>query len=83
MGVRLMFQIHECSLLALDAGLNVWLLAQASNMLRFCAENHKVPARVRPLKMYTVKWHTAVGLAIAFGLIARQRVPLPPFAELF
>lgn len=40
----------------------------ARQMLQFCSDNYKVPAQIRPLKLYAVKWHTAVGLALCLGL---------------
>lgn len=49
---------------------------QAGTMLRFCAANHKNPAKIRPLKLFAVKWHTAVGLAIVLGFLVYPHLPV-------
>lgn len=48
--------------------LDTQVCLQARQMLQYCSDNHKVPSQIRPLKLYAVKWHTAVGLALCLGL---------------
>lgn len=57
-------------------------MLQAGGMLRFCAENHKVPAQVRPLKLHAIKWHTAVGFALVLGMVVHPQLPPAPVLDL-
>ena len=56
----------------------VWVLAQAGEMLKFCADNHRVPDLIRPLKLFAVKWHTAVGLALVATFLVYPFLPSAP-----
>lgn len=47
-------------------------LPQAWTMLSFCARNLLDPQKVKPLKIYATKWHSAFGAMLAAGLAAPQ-----------
>lgn len=53
--------------------------AQAVDLLSFGWRTHGDPARVWPLKLYALSWHTGVGLAVAAGLcLCRMPPPALP-----
>ena len=45
---------------------------QARGLLAFCANNLLDPQKVRPLKIFATKWHTAFGAGLAAGLAGPQ-----------
>lgn len=47
-------------------------LPRCVRMLMHCHANHWSPERVRPLKFYAIRWHSAVGVALAIGLVAER-----------
>jgi len=52
---------------------------QAVDLLSFGWRTHGDPARVWPLKLYALSWHTGVGLAVAAGLcLCRMPPPALP-----
>eukprot|EP00879_Flechtneria_rotunda_P013950 GHRR01014570.1.p1 GENE.GHRR01014570.1~~GHRR01014570.1.p1 ORF type:complete len:382 (+),score=117.61 GHRR01014570.1:352-1497(+) len=44
-------------------------LPSAKTLVDFAYTNHAVPAKIAPLKKFGVKWHSAVGLCLAAGLL--------------
>lgn len=45
---------------------------QAMELLDFAKRTHAVPEEVRPLKRYALRWHMALGAALAAGLAAAR-----------
>lgn len=42
----------------------------AFHMLNFAGENHRVPIKIKPLKIYAIKWHMAFGFALFLMTLA-------------
>ncbi|KIY95603.1 hypothetical protein MNEG_12357 [Monoraphidium neglectum] len=43
-------------------------LPAARDLVLFARENHRVAARIAPLKRYAIRWHVAFALALVAGL---------------
>ena len=50
--------------LAALAPLGVLAVPAAISLNQFAAQNHRVPARIKPLKLYAIKWHSAFAAAL-------------------
>ena len=42
----------------------------AFHMINFAGENHTVAAKIKPLKIYAIKWHMAFGTALFLIFLA-------------
>eukprot|EP00892_Ulva_mutabilis_P006111 jgi/Ulvmu1/3872/UM018_0091.1 len=51
-----------------SAALTLLPAVAAVQMNSFAAKNHEVPADVKPLKVYAIRWHTALTLALFLAL---------------
>lgn len=45
----------------------------------YAAENHNIPEKIRYAKLYAIKWHCAMGVAMAAGLLALRTIPDIPY----
>jgi hypothetical protein len=63
----LMLQLHP----KLQAGSALTLLGvpAAISLCRFAALNYGSPRLIKPLKVYAIKWHSAMGAALFLALV--------------
>lgn len=61
--------LHSISRLPQEAALGLLAIPFAVWMNQFAASNHTVPARIKPLKLYAIKWHTALTLALFLAYV--------------
>lgn len=61
--------LHCVSRLPQEAPLGLLAIPFAVFMNQFAAKSHTVPAQIKPLKLYAIKWHTALALALFLAYV--------------